>query len=145
MSIIDTLVFDRTQADVTQKTDKGYYNASDLNRVQEAMSYLSGVLAESGITVTLHQSKVWSDEDIPNVTDMDAYLDDVRAIRSAISVFADTPSAPESMRYLTYSKANDIEKILVDVEAAIKETKRCYIRAGMPWAYAGTEVYVRND
>lgn len=63
MSIIDTLITDRTQADVTKlksllskpkamwtneewsefllAKDKGAYNAADLNRVQEAMEYLA--------------------------------------------------------------------------------------------------------
>lgn len=63
MSIIDTLITDRTQADVTKlksllskpkvmwtneewsefllAKDKGAYNATDLNRVQEAMEYLA--------------------------------------------------------------------------------------------------------
>ena len=41
MSIIDTLVTDRTQADADARNDKGTYNAADLNRVTEAMEYLN--------------------------------------------------------------------------------------------------------
>lgn len=47
------------------------------------------------------------------------YLDDLRRIRAALAVMDTTPAAPESMDYLTWAKANDIEKILVDVGDAL--------------------------
>ena len=39
MSVIDTLIFDRTQNDVENKTKKGHYNSDDLNRIFEAVTY----------------------------------------------------------------------------------------------------------
>lgn len=55
MSIIDTLVTDRTQADVSSGNAKGTYNAADLNRVSEAMEYLLGLLWEHGYSVPAYQ------------------------------------------------------------------------------------------
>ena len=37
-----SLITDRTRADVETKTDKGFYNASDLNRVGAAEEYIAG-------------------------------------------------------------------------------------------------------
>lgn len=140
MSVIDTLVTDRTEADVSRYSElrdkgwaemttaeraewvagmKGAYNASDLNRVASAMSYLSQRFASAGYSVPVSSPTDWANGDIPRKDDLDTYLDDLRRIRAALAVMDTTPSAPESMDYLTWAKANDIEKILVDVGDAL--------------------------
>lgn len=140
MSVIDTLVTDRTEADVSRYSElrdkgwaemttaekaewvagmKGAYNASDLNRVASAMAYLSQRFASAGYSVPVSSPTDWANGDIPTKGDMDTYLDDLRRIRAALAVMDTTPSAPGSMDYLTWAKANDIEKILVDVDDAL--------------------------
>ena len=140
MSVIDTLVTDRTEADVSRYSElrdkgwaemttaekaewvagmKGAYNASDLNRVASAMAYLSQRFASAGYSVPVSSPTDWANGDIPTKGDMDTYLDDLRRIRAALAVMDTTPAAPESMDYLTWAKANDIEKILVDVDDAL--------------------------
>lgn len=140
MSVIDTLVTDRTEADVSHYSElrdkgwaemttaekaewvagmKGAYNASDLNRVASAMAYLSQRFASAGYSVPVSSPTDWANGDIPTKGDMDTYLDDLRRIRAALAVMDTTPSAPGSMDYLTWAKANDIEKILVDVDDAL--------------------------
>lgn len=141
MSVIDTLVTDRTEADVSRHrelTDKGWagmtaaekaewlagmkgaYNPNpDMNRVASAMSYLSQRFASAGYSVPVSSPTDWANGDIPRKDDLDTYLDDLRRIRAALAVMDTTPAAPESMDYLTWAKANDIEKILVDVDDAL--------------------------
>ena len=137
MSVIDTLVTDRTEADASRYSElrdkgwaamttaeraewvagmKGAYNASDLNRVASAMAYLSQRFASAGYSVPVSSPTDWANGDIPTKGDMDTYLDDLRRIRAALAVMDTTPSAPGSMDYLTWAKANDIEKILADVD-----------------------------
>lgn len=43
-----SLITDRTRADVENETDKGFYNASDLNRVGAAVEYIAGRFAALG-------------------------------------------------------------------------------------------------
>lgn len=140
MSVIDTLVTDRTEADASRYSElrdkgwavmttaeraewvagmKGAYNASDLNRVASAMAYLSQRFASAGYSVPVSSPTDWANGDIPRKDDLDTYLDDLRRIRAALAVMDTTPTAPGSMDYLTWAKANDIEKILVDVEDAL--------------------------
>lgn len=57
-----TLITDRTQADVTKKSAKGVYNASDLNRVTACMEYLNEELRKLGYEsgykpVVVHQQE----------------------------------------------------------------------------------------
>ena len=140
MSVIDTLVTDRTEADASRYSElrdkgwaamttaeraewqsgmKGAYNASDLNRIASAMAYLSQRFASAGYSVPISSPTDWANGDIPTKGDLDTYLDDLRRIRAALAVMDTTPEAPESMDYLTWAKANDIEKILVDVDDAL--------------------------
>lgn len=157
MSIINALITDRTQADVERAEylnslwvsgewtgtpeelaeweagAKGAYNASDLNRVQEAMEYLAGVFGAYGYTVGLLPAPVWAEGDIPTASDMDAYLANLSALRGAAAVLPATPATPESMERLTYVTANDIEQILADLD-------RQLANMAAAWFYAG-EIY----
>ena len=61
----------------------------------------------------------WYETDLPTVSLMEAYLDNIQAIRSALELLSTTPPTPESMEALTWAEANNIEQILVDVETVI--------------------------
>lgn len=111
VSVIDTLI--------TTRAEPGTYGKTDLNRVASAMAYLSQRFASAGYSVPISSPTDWANGDIPTKGDMDTYLDDLRRIRAALAVMDTTPTAPGSMDYLTWAKANDIEKILVDVEDAL--------------------------
>ena len=111
VSVIDTLI--------TTRAEPGAYGKTDLNRVASAMSYLSQRFASAGYSVPVSSPTDWANGDIPRKDDLDTYLDDLRRIRAALAVMDPTPSAPGSMDYLTWAKANDIEKILVDVDDAL--------------------------
>lgn len=116
MSVIDTLITDRTQSDIANRTKKGYYNAEDLNRVGAAVAYIRDRLNNSGYNVSVTPDTAWTDSDIPLPADMEHYLDCISTIRAVLRLPADTPIVPETMEKLTYIKANDIEKILEIVD-----------------------------
>lgn len=140
-----TLVTDRTQQDVINKTEKGYYNASDLNRVNEAVTYIANAITSAGYSVSVSvPAKEWTDSDIPTPTQMQEYLTNVDAIKKAVAVLKTTPETPGNMRFLTYQTANDIERILFDVDIILTSMSAIYIRAGMPWALANVGIYAAN-
>lgn len=124
-----SLVTDRTQADVSAHNEKGTYNSTDLNRVNSAMEYLSKELSNYGYKADLLSVPVWAENDIPTVNDMEIYLKNISTLREVLNLATDTPKVPESMNYLTYQKANDIEKILIAIETSIsrvvKSMSRC--------------------
>lgn len=141
MSVIDTLITDRTEADVAFVTElnakpltewtadeltawmgglKGAYNYTDLNRVSSAVQYVANELSAAGYELpTLTIKTDWTMTDKPTLTQLNAYLASVANIRTVIAVIA--PSAPTSMQLLTYDDANNIEKILVAVEDSVKD------------------------
>lgn len=127
------LITDRTAADVSAGNDKGTYNATDLNRVGAAVAYLAGLLEGYGYAVPVSPRQDWQESDVPTESDMERYLQDVATLRGAMTVLPGTPDVPGSMKRLTYSKANDIEQILVNLDAAIRLLRQV-------WYYSG-EVY----
>ena len=157
MFVFTTLVTDRTAADVVRwleirdkgfanMTDedraewlsgkmKGAYNVSDLNRVGACLNYLFERLKELGYIAypNIFTAKTdWTIENIPTVSDMQAYLRAVSIIRNALATFPGTPSAPTNTRGLTYLQANDIEKILDSVETAINNMVAVFYYCGEP-------------
>lgn len=112
---------------------KGAYNAEDLNRVGSAVAYLAGRLEGYGYAVAVSPKTDWTVGDEPTLAQLTAYLADVEALRGAIAVPGDTPRTPEDMAGLTYSEANDIEKILKDLDLLLTNMAAA-------WYYSG-EIY----
>lgn len=145
------LITDRTQADVDRvkalakkgwagMTDaenaewsaglKGAYNATDLNRVGSAVSYVAGRLNSCGLALTVSPKIDWMVRDIPTPAQMAAYLADVGKIRAALAVYGTTPETPADMEKLTYIEANNIEQILLDVDALVTNMSAAYYYTG---------------
>ena len=126
MSIIDTLITDRTQA--------GHYDITDLNRVGEAMYYIADRLRSCGwdIEVSPRTDWVWTDRATPAAAKR--YLNNLRKIRKALVLFATTPEVPTGARPFNAQEANDIEKILVDVEDMVERTMDSWYYCGELYA-----------
>lgn len=139
-----TLVTDRTEADYkhwetlrnkgflnmtdTERAEwltgnmKGAYNKGDLNRVGEALNYLHNRLNAAGYITyqnTFTAKTNWTVASIPTADDLTYYLKCVSSVRNALTVFANTPPAPTDTGALSINEANNIEKILIDVETLI--------------------------
>lgn len=144
---------------------KGAYNYTDLNRVEEAVDYIADELVQApadlqafatslgvawdssfelpydendytGLTVKTD----WTDEDIPNVTDMARYLGNLLLIQAALPVLT---VAPSSMNALDYNGANAIEQMLKEVDTTLAdavEYRKQLIRGTLALFYSG-ELY----
>lgn len=133
MSIIDTLITDRTFDDVRFLTEKGIYRAQDLNRVEAAVKYVAARLEARGYQVQTEDGQTWEESDIPDFDQMERYLENLKAVRNAAPNLPGTPQVPPDMDMLTYREANDIEQILVDVDRIINNIEAA-------WMYSG-EIY----
>ena len=91
---------------VATNATKGAYNYSDLNRVERAVEEISEALGLNLITKTN-----WTMWDVPRMSDMVRYINNVKTIRDALG---SSIAIPDSMAELTYSGANNIEKVLME-------------------------------
>lgn len=157
-TIIDTLITDRTQADVERARKlaakgfaamtadeqaewlagmKGAYNASDLNRVGTALNYLAGRLASiCGKSITWTAKTDWAVTDVATASQTETYRQQIQAIRNALAYPAGTPDAPQLAR-LTYTGANDIERILTICEELIVNVAKSFRHTGAAECAAG--------
>lgn len=154
--IIDTLVTDRTQADVDRVTEltkkflagtittsekteflagmKGAYNFSDLNRVGEAVAYVADLMNQSGKSLTVTAKQDWTVADIPTLAQMTAFLNDLNALKANSTA---TTQVPTSMDRLTYQIANQIEQLIIEAYHSIVREGADWDRSGM--TYCGAE------
>ena len=157
-TIIVTLVTDRTQADAERVKAlaakgfaamsageraewlagmKGAYNAADLNRVGTALNYLAGRLGPiCGRSIPWTAKTDWAVTDIPTASQAEAYRQQIQDIRDALAYPAGTPDAPQLSR-LTYTGANEIERILKLCEALIVNVANSFRHTGAAECAAG--------
>lgn len=127
---IKTLITDRTAADVASGTDKGYYNVTDLNRVGAAVKYIAKQFTGYGYAVEISPKTDWSESDTPTASQMETYRLNIANLRAVIAIMASTPKTPETMRFLDYLKANDIERILQDLDTLITNMAQAWFFSG---------------
>lgn len=106
---------------------KGFYNASDLNRVGNAINYVAERFTEAGYLVQVSPRIDWTEADIPLQSDMKHYLADVSALRELVTTPVTTPPVPDDMEGLTYIEANNIEQILLDLDDILTRMISAYI------------------
>lgn len=98
-------ITDRTAQDVATRTEKGFYNVSDVQRVNSYIEYLSDAL---GLNLTVTSVSLGQ---ALTRAQIDAILSNINAIRAVWYVASDTPQTPIAVNW-NYQKANNIEKIL---------------------------------
>lgn len=148
-----TAITDRTQADVdalkallkkglagmtaAEKTAfnaglKGGFGWTDYNRIGESIQELSGLLSGLGYTISVTAKADWAEDEFPNEAAKAALLADLEALKSAMY---GTILLPSVWNYLTYEDANNVERLLVEVEKNIYLISTSYIYCGE--AYSG--------
>lgn len=127
---------------------KGAYNISDLIRVTAAMEYLTDLLRGYGYNVDYQPVSIthadgttdgtWLETDEPTYSQLERYRLNVAAVRAVLSMLPTTPDTPARIVAssvgatdgLTWSGANDIERILEDVEQLINNMAAAWYYSG---------------
>lgn len=132
------LVTDRTAADVNAGNAKGTYTAEDLNRVGAAMNYVADRLKAVGYDPHISPKTDWKDEDWVDQASQAVYLGDLEELRKQFSMMKSTPKVPPRILAtgintndgLTHTWANDIERILKDVDALLTNISAAWFFSG---------------
>lgn len=126
-------VYDRTLFDVQTRSQKGYINTVDLNRIENNMQVMANVL-ECKIN-----TRYWKDGEF-------IYLKDLERMRSnlqkLVTAFPLTPKSPQipSAPFVVYNQWNDIEKIIYDLHSLFYTNKEAVYYCGE--AYTGSQIGV---
>lgn len=142
-----TPVFDRTQADVDFAIKqiaewvaldisgapyaaydlKGCLNASDINRIEGNIRYLSEHLTQYGYTVNAF-TKSWTNDGMPNVEDISRILGNVRELISSFYTLPSAPDVPSGMN--NYNNVNAVEQNLHLIKGLLELMVESFRKAG---------------
>lgn len=110
---------------------KGRYSFTDMNRVENAVAVLSDRFVGVGYLDTPLVTKTdWHQFSVPTRTDMTRYLGNIATLRGLVSVYDTTPFAPTVDQKFNYERANDIEKILLDIDEILTALPQSWFYAG---------------
>ena len=145
------LITDRTAADVSrwkELRDKGFdamtgaervewlgdmkgaYSFTDMNRVEGAVAYSAQKLTALGYPFSPTVKINWSMEDIPTKADMTRYFGNVASLRTQLPVYTGISTAPSADERLDYSKANELEKVLLEINYRVDMIPESWIYSG---------------
>jgi hypothetical protein len=90
---------------------KGCLNATDLNRIEGNTMYISQLIREHGFQTNVTTKVDWTDESLPNATDVNRIIDNIKEIRNKYYEPAGMPSLPQTV--VSFSDINAIERSLM--------------------------------
>lgn len=74
--------------------------------------------------------KIWKSGDIPRREELAEYLNRIQAVRNIFPGLPDLPEVPPDMNNFNYERANDLERILVQVNSAVNQLETSFIQCG---------------
>ena len=119
---------------ITARGPGTFYNVSDLNRVGEAVRYLAERFTGYGYAVTVNPKTDWTEDNVPTRKQLETYRRNIVELRRQLTVMQSTPETPETMRFLDYVKANDIEQILFDLDELLTKSREFQFFSGELYA-----------
>ena len=109
---------------------KGAYNYVDMNRVESAVAFVANRLGELGYFVFPEVKATWNVTDHPTKADMNRYFGNIALLRAVLPLYQTTPKAPTTGKKMDYLVANDIEKILSDIDRQIAAINQSWYYTG---------------
>jgi len=131
-----SLIYDRTQEDVEYALNnpdsslflKGTYNYTDLNRIEEWCEYLANELTNYNYPVSITTKTDWAMEDFPTMVQMNRIRLNVKEIKDAYYSYTNLPT---NVNQMTYTKANQIEKILDEINSLFNNMRNYFVYSGV--------------
>lgn len=131
-------IYDRTQADVdlikldpTNANNKGAYNYTDLNRIENNCKYVMNLLNNSGlfyIPVIIKVKTDWNVRDIPHIKEINRIRQNIITLMNGMRL-GDGYKEIEFSDTMDYIKANilekDLEMIKDIIESCQRELRKC--------------------
>lgn len=136
----EALIFDRTQADVTNATLKGQYNASDLNRVEKWSKYLADELNTLGYNIQITTKTNWTSSELRSNSEIERIRKNITKIMYGWHYITPMYSASNT---ITYTRANRFEQILNEIYYLMYGMRNMYVYGGV--ARGGEPLFWQNN
>lgn len=137
---MNNLIYDRTQADVTNNRLKGQYNWTDLNRVEKWCKYLADELTALNIPVSITTKTDWTTTDMRTTADMTRIKNNIVTLCNKYTYITRPYSNVTPWRYTT---ANRWEKVLDELRQFLASQEDMFVYGGV--AYGGEPLLWQNN
>lgn len=141
--IIEELIYDRTYEDIEVARQyvrdnvpfpndnlRYSWDYRALNRTEQAMEYVDEIFKELGYYKNMQFKTDWLNDEITR-EQAERYISNLKTLREFILMPSTTPAVPTTMNGMTIGRANDIEKILFDINFVLEALKKNLIRSGV--------------
>lgn len=141
--IIDELIYDRTYKDLEIARQyvrdnvpfpndnlRFSWDYRALNRTEQAMEYVDSIFKELGYYKNMKFKTDWLNDEITRA-EAQRYIDNLTNLRNFILMPSDSPDVPTTMNGMTIERANDIEKLIFDLNFVIESLQKYLIRSGV--------------
>lgn len=132
-------IYDRTQADVdlirlepTNENNKGAYNYTDLNRIENNCEVVMNLLNNSGFfyyPITIQTKTDWVVSDIPTIGEINRIRNNIITLKNGMYVGEEYENI-EFSNTMDYIKANILEKdlkLIKDIiDSCMRELRKCH-------------------
>lgn len=167
--IIDELIYDRTDEDLEIARQyvrnnvpfpndnlRFSWDYRALNRTEEAMQYVDEIFKELGYFKNMQFKTDWLNDEITR-EQAQRYIDNLTTLRNFILMPSTSPAAPTTINGMTINRANEIEKLIFDINFVLEALQKNLIRSGVSncgqarmWQYryriySDIEEYTWND
>lgn len=99
--------------------ERGTYTKNSLNRVESKQKELAEILNCYRYMVQIENKTDWTETDVFTHQDYMRYLKNLDKLKQAFFIYQSTPTTPTYL--FNYTNANDVEKILADIESMIDD------------------------
>jgi hypothetical protein len=141
--IIDELIYDRTYEDIEEAKQyvrdnvpfpndnlRYSWDYRALNRTEQAMEYVDSIFKELGYYKNMRFKTDWLNDEITR-EEANRYIENLKTLREFILMPSETPATPTSMNGMTIERANNIEKIIFDINFVLEALQKNLIRSGV--------------
>lgn len=118
---------------VTNRGSVAYYNASDINRVGQAINCLAGEMSKMGYPVKGDMPIDWAMSDIYYDTDGEKLIQRLVDMKNQLNSVR-MGTIPASMDGMSYTDANNIERFLLVIDEILEQMKAAYYECGVEQA-----------
>lgn len=112
------------EIETTPAATRGMYTHNDLNRVEKAVESISKRLLELGYISSPLTVKIdWTSDDVVWEKDINRYYNNIVLLRESVDIHPGISEAPIVGSKMNYVVANNIEKILMDMDSLVTKIK----------------------
>jgi hypothetical protein len=94
------------------------------------MEYVDSIFKELGYYKNMRFKTDWLNDEITR-EEANRYIDNLKTLREFILMPSETPVTPTSMNGMTIERANNIEKIIFDINFVLEALQKNLIRSGV--------------